>query len=342
MASVAPPAADEPVAAPRDEGVASVAPPPDEPVAAPSGEGVASVAPPAAAEPAPPARDDDAPSVAPSVPFALPGLGVPMPALGEVSRRGEPAARKPVNAWMIRAAAEDAGLKLPERVYVNVAAALASGKHLILTGAPGAGKTMLALAIARTAAQAGEASGATVVAATDADHELVVEAAVAGRWLIVDELDRARPDDAFGALSAFLAGIPIHRPGSGEAMPAEGWRLVATWGAGTPQASTAVLRRFAVIEVSAPDEYHLLDAIADAAGGDKVAAAAAERLLPARELAPFGAGVFLDAARHGAARRAATPVDENVLSRELFAIYVQPLLGELDEAARRRVRELWG
>ena len=96
-------------------------------------------------------------------------------------------------------------------VYANVAAALAAGKHLLLTGAPGAGKTALALAVARAAAQAGRAHGATVVTAEPewAPRALVIEAATRGRWVIVDELDRARPDDALGSLSSFLAGIPI-------------------------------------------------------------------------------------------------------------------------------------
>ena len=60
-----------------------------------------------------------------------------------------------VEAGAIRAAAEAAGLRLPDSVYANVAAALDAGKHLLLTGAPGAGKTTLALAITRAAAQAG-------------------------------------------------------------------------------------------------------------------------------------------------------------------------------------------
>ena len=113
--------------------------------------------------------------------------------------------------------------------------------------------------------------------------------------MIADELDRADPDEALGALSSFLAGIPVASAGE-EAKPADGWRIVATWGGRPPRG--AVLRRFAVVEVLGPPVDQLRAALHDAAGGDPNAAHAAERLLPLAEIAPLGAGVFLDAARH--------------------------------------------
>ena len=61
-------------------------------------------------------------------------------------------------------------------MYANVAAGLATGKHLILTGPPGSGKTTLAMAIARAAAQTGQAHGATVVTA---EHRWDAEGAAA-------------------------------------------------------------------------------------------------------------------------------------------------------------------
>ena len=249
-----------------------------------------------------------------------------------------------VGAGAIRAAGEAAGLRLPDSVYVNVAAGLATGKHLLLTGAPGAGKTSLAMAVARAAAQAGRAHGATVVTAAPdwAPQALLVEAATRGRWVIADELDRAEPDEALGALSSFLAGIPVALGGAQEYAPADGWRIVATWGGSPPRASAAVLRRFAVVDVIGPPADDLRAALHQAAGGDVNAAHAAERLLVLAEIAPLGAGVFLDAARHAANRRAVAPVDDLTLAREAYAAYVAPLLGDLDEDGERRVRELLG
>ena len=103
-----------------------------------------------------------------------------------------------------------------------------------------------------------------------------------------------------------------------------------------------MLRRFAVIEVIGPPADQLRAALHEAAGGDPNAAHAAERLLPLADLAPLGAGVFLDAARHAAARRAVAPTDDVTLAREAYAAYVAPLLGDLDEDGERRVRELLG
>ena len=93
-------------------------------------------------------------------------------------------------------------------VYGNVAAALNAGKHLLLTGGRGMGKTWLALAITRAAAQAGKARGATVVTGAPA-LDLVVDAAARGRWVIVDELDQSRP----GRGAAPALELPRRRAG---------------------------------------------------------------------------------------------------------------------------------
>ena len=124
-----------------------------------------------------------------------------------------------VDPAAIRAAAENAGLRLPDPVYANVAAALGGGKHLVLVGAPGAGKTALALAIARAAAQIGRANGATLITARHrwTDQELLIAAGKSGRWVLVDDLDRARLDRALGELSSFLAGLPVLLPDGEEA-----------------------------------------------------------------------------------------------------------------------------
>lgn len=158
-------------------------------------------------------------------------------------------------------------LRLDERVYARVIAALDSGKNVILTGPPGTAKTTLALRIAELAHASGRSSGHTLTTAT-ADwttYETIgglrpandglefgeghfLEAIRQNRWLIIDELNRSNFDRAFGQLFTVLAGQPVTlpyvRPGQAErlkispagddaaggdvlAMSAS-WRIVAT------------------------------------------------------------------------------------------------------------------
>jgi MoxR-like ATPase len=368
----APPTPKPPSAGPAAPPGVESKPPSAGPAAPP---GAAPVAPSEA--PAPPSRvEPEAPSEAPAPPPgavpkapaaapAPPGVDTPTaispvgaapdrPAPAEVAtapgdlNAGREAAssgglRSVVDGFLdpvaIRAAAEAAGLRLPDGVYAGIAAALGNGKHLLLVGAPGAGKTALALAVARAAAQAGRARGATLLTARHRwqDEALLVESGKQGRWVIVDELDRARLDRALGPLSSFLAGLPARLPGGDEVKPDRAWRLVATAQA-VPRGSAALLRRFATVEVPPPPRDALEAALRAAAQGDPTALAAAERLLALADVAPLGAGVFLDAARHAAARHAAAPADAATLAREAYDAYLAPLLGDLDDEARRRVR----
>jgi MoxR-like ATPase len=249
-----------------------------------------------------------------------------------------------VSGDAIRAAAEEQGLRLPPGAYEAVAAALATGRHVVLVGPAGSGKTTLALAVAKAAVQAGKAQGATLVNAGhrwSARHTLgrareeewepglVTAAADRNRWLVADELDRARLDRALGDLSAFLAGVPVTLP-DGERTAPEDWRIVAT--ATAPLAgSPALVRRFAHVNVPPPTDSDLTAAIDAAAGAG---AAAIRRLLPVRELGAVGAGAFLDAARYAAARGSA---DEATLAREALEAFIAPLL---DADARERARAL--
>jgi len=320
-----PPADVWDVAAPDEATRAFAAVPPPPPVPEP--------AVPPAPEPAAPPPPEPAAPPAPEPPDRADAATV-------IRAAPEPAPPRPapfIAADRLRAAAEAQGLRMGGAVHAGVAAALAGGRHVVLVGPPGSGKTALALAVAKAAVDAGKAQGAALVGGRDeALRDHVLAAARRGRWLVVDELDAAALEGALAPLSPFLAHLPVTLPGDeGELAAPEPWRIVATAADVPTGAPAALLARFAFIAV--PEHDDLEAAIATAAGNDPVATAAVRRLLPLRELRPLGAGPFLAAAAHAAERRAAEPADEATLAREVHAAYLAPLL---DGVADQRVQEL--
>ena len=249
----------------------------------------------------------------------------------------------------IKAAAEDSGLKLPDSVYAGIVAALATGKHVVLAGPAGSGKTSLALAVAKAAVQAGRSEGAAIATASPkwTAHDTVGRVGEAGftqghvlaaagkkKWLVIDEIDRAKLDKAFGDLSSFLGGLPLSLPdGSREVAAPKDWRIVATRDSsgGAAGASSALLRRFAEVRLPRPDAADLDAAIDAATEGDPTAAAVVKRLAADDSLAQLGAGTLLDAAKYAAERNAISPASDQELERELRAAYIDPQLREEDD-----------
>lgn len=184
---------------------------------------------------------------------------------------------------------------LPDRVLREAVTALRSGKHVLLSGPPGTGKSTLAEALC----QAVEIPHEVVTATADwttfdtiggympSKGGLVFEAGIVlrclqrGHWLVIDELNRADIDKAFGPLFTLLAGgsagtpnprvvLPHQRDGKnieirwaetrtgakGDYILTPGWRLFGTLNVADKatlfQLSFAFLRRFAVVDVTLP------------------------------------------------------------------------------------------
>lgn len=274
------------------------------------------------------------------------------------------------------------GLEFPDTLLARVAAALSSGKHLLLAGPPGTGKTELAFAIGEAARAAGHCQGALPVTgssdwttfdtvggyALGRDGALrfrpgVFLAALERRqWLLVDELNRADVDRAFGELLTVLAGRETTTPfaledgrlvsigpgpGATHRVPPT-FRLLATMNTWDKTSlfrmSYALERRFAIVHVGVPadDRYARLLALHGTRAAadpplDPAALAALTRLFCSTGILahrPVGPAIAIDMIGYLRRRGAAS---EGLA--EAVAIHLVPQLEGLDVEAAAAIRD---
>lgn len=297
-----------------------------------------------------------------------------------------------LTAQSLQERCEDRGLAIPPHVLVAVVAAINAGKHVILTGPPGTAKTTLAMELGALATEMGHCGGVLLTTATSdwSTYDTIgglrpsserqgaldfapghfTDAVDQRHWLVVDEMNRANFDRAFGQLFTVLAGqsvvLPYRDAASGrpirfrladhpddaqfnDVVVGETWRMIGTLNNFDKsllyEMSFALMRRFAFVEVPSPDaatfraliRQQVVDCPSeDASRVESVVGG----LLALRALKDLGPALYIDAARYARELVRSGALTDGEIGELVFYGMLLPQFEGIDEPTGRRLLKL--